>query len=62
MVTTDDLSCLADKIRCLRNHGAVINDLQRHHGPKPFILADHTEAGYNQRMTDMQAALGASNE
>ena len=57
MVTTNNKE-LAEKIRVLRDHGAVISDLQRHLGPKPYLLADHIEAGYNQRMTDMQAALG----
>jgi dTDP-4-amino-4,6-dideoxygalactose transaminase len=37
-----------------------MSDLQRHLGPRPYLLADHTEAGYNQRMTDIQAALGAA--
>jgi len=59
MITTNDEN-LALKLRCLRDHGASISDLQRHHGPKPFLLADHPEAGYNQRMTDIQAALGAA--
>jgi len=57
MVTTND-PILADKIRCLRDHGSSISDLQRHQGPKPYLLADHIEAGYNQRMTDIQGALG----
>lgn len=57
MVTTKD-SDLADKIRRLRDHGAAISDFQRHLGPKPYLLADHPEAGYNQRMTDIQGALG----
>lgn len=59
MVTTSD-SSLADKIRCLRDHGATISDLQRHLGMKPYLLADHTEAGFNQRMTDIQGALGSA--
>ena len=59
MVTTDD-KALAEKIRCLRDHGATMSDLQRHMGAKPYLLADHPEAGYNQRMTDIQAALGAA--
>lgn len=59
MVTTDD-DRLAEKIRCLRDHGASISDLQRHVGPKPFLLSDHVYAGYNQRMTDLQAALGSA--
>jgi dTDP-4-amino-4,6-dideoxygalactose transaminase len=42
----------------LRDHGAAMSDLQRHLGAKPYLLADHPDAGYNQRMTDLQAALG----
>lgn len=57
MVTTDD-DALAERIRRFRDHGAVMSDRQRHLGPKPYLLADHTEAGYNQRMTDIQGALG----
>jgi perosamine synthetase len=59
MVTTHD-DRLAERIRCLRDHGASISDLQRHMGPKPFLLSDHVYAGYNQRMTDLQAALGSA--
>lgn len=59
MVTTADAN-LAEKIKCLRDHGATMSDLQRHQGAKPYLLADHPEAGYNQRMTDIQAALGSA--
>ena len=59
MITTND-KILAEKLRCLRDHGAVISDLQRHQGSKPYLLADHQEAGFNQRMTDLQAALGSA--
>lgn len=59
MVTTNDNE-LAEKIRCFRDHGASISDLQRHLGPKPYLLADHEYAGYNQRMTDLQGALGSA--
>ncbi|MGB0799317.1 MAG: DegT/DnrJ/EryC1/StrS family aminotransferase, partial [Planktomarina sp.] len=59
MVTTGD-EALAVKIQQLRDHGAVLSDLQRHLGPKPYLLADHIHAGYNQRMTDIQGALGAA--
>jgi perosamine synthetase len=59
MITTNNAQ-LAERLRCLRDHGAAMSDLQRHLGPKPYLLADHLEAGYNQRMTDLQAALGAS--
>jgi perosamine synthetase len=59
MITTND-DALADKLRRLRDHGAALSDLQRHLGARPYLLADHPDAGYNQRMTDMQAALGAA--
>ena len=51
---------LAEKLRRLRDHGAALSDLQRHVGPRPYLLADHLDAGYNQRMTDLQAALGSA--
>ncbi len=59
MVTTNNPD-LAETIRQLRDHGASMSDHQRHLGPKPYLLADHPLAGYNQRMTDFQAALGAA--
>lgn len=59
MITTND-DALADKLRRLRDHGAAMSDLQRHLGARPYLLADHPDAGYNQRMTDLQAALGAA--
>jgi len=59
MVTTQD-DQLAEKIRRLRDHGAAMSDLQRHLGARPYLLADHPDAGYNQRMTDLQAALGSA--
>lgn len=59
MITTQS-DVLAEKLRRLRDHGAAVTDLQRHHGARPYLLADHLDAGYNQRMTDLQAALGAA--
>lgn len=59
MITTQDDE-LATKLRRLRDHGAAMSDLQRHFGPRPYLLADHPDAGYNQRMTDFQAALGSA--
>jgi perosamine synthetase len=59
MVTTAS-GDLADRVRRLRDHGAAISDLQRHHGARPYLLADHPDAGYNQRMTDVQGALGSA--
>ncbi len=38
----------------------AMTDLQRHLGARPYLLADHPDAGYNQRMTDIQAALGSA--
>ena len=59
MITTNDES-LAKKIRILRDHGAEISDFQRHNGPKPYLLPEFPEAGFNFRMTDIQGALGFS--
>jgi perosamine synthetase len=59
MITTED-AALAEKLRRLRDHGAAMSDLQRHLGARPYLLADHPDAGYNQRMTDIQGALGSA--
>lgn len=59
MITTQS-DTLAEKLRRLRDHGAAMTDLQRHMGARPYLLADHPYAGYNQRMTDLQAALGSA--
>lgn len=59
MITLEN-DALAEKIRQLRDHGAAMSDLQRHLGARPYLLADHPLAGYNQRMTDFQAALGSA--
>jgi perosamine synthetase len=59
MITTQS-DALAEKLRRLRDHGASMTDLQRHMGARPYLLADHPDAGYNQRMTDLQAALGSA--
>lgn len=57
MLTTND-DALAKHLDMLRNHGASISEEQRHHGPKPYILAAYDIVGYNYRMTDLQGALG----
>ena len=57
-MVTSKHSDLSEKIQQLRDHGAVMSDLQRHLGSQPYLLADHIHAGYNQRMTDLQGALG----
>ena len=59
MITTNDDE-LAEKMRSIRDHGAAMSDFQRHHGAKPYLLAEHPYAGYNFRMTDIQASLGVT--
>jgi perosamine synthetase len=48
--------------RCLelRDHGALLNDFTRHKSNEPYIMSDHFAAGYNFRMTDIQACLALS--
>jgi len=57
MVTTDD-NALAERVNRLRNHGASVSEEARHRGPKPYLLADYDEVGFNYRMTDVQGAIG----
>ncbi|NOT37109.1 MAG: DegT/DnrJ/EryC1/StrS family aminotransferase [Saprospiraceae bacterium] len=57
MLTTNNDS-LAEKMNCLRNHGASLSEEQRHKGPKPYILPEFDMVGYNYRMTDLQGAVG----
>ncbi len=57
MVTTHD-DDLAETMAMLRNHGASISEEHRHHGPRPYLLADFNLLGFNYRMTDLQGAVG----
>ena len=57
MITTNN-DQLAERLGILRNHGASISEEQRHNGPRPYILPDFDECGYNYRMTDLQGAIG----
>lgn len=59
MITTND-DKLAEKMRSMRDHGAAMSDFQRHHGTRPYLLAEHLYAGFNYRMTDIQASLGVT--
>lgn len=59
MITTDNEE-LAELMRSLRDHGASISDLQRHHGAKPYLLPEFPVLGYNFRMTDIQASIGST--
>jgi perosamine synthetase len=57
MVTTQNHN-LAERVQILRNHGASVSEEERHHGPKPYLLADFDVLGFNYRMTDLQGAIG----
>ena len=57
MITTND-KALAERVHVLRNHGASVSEEQRHHGPRPYIMAEYNLLGYNYRMTDLQGAVG----
>ncbi len=57
MCTTNDQN-LADKINCLRNHGASLSEEQRHNSTAPYLMPDFNVLGYNYRMTDLQGAVG----
>jgi perosamine synthetase len=57
MITTNS-DRLAERARILRNHGASISEEERHTGPRPYLLPDFAELGFNYRMTDLQGAVG----
>tara|TARA_B100000575_G_scaffold285983_1_gene282050 strand:+ start:4463 stop:5647 length:1185 start_codon:yes stop_codon:yes gene_type:complete len=57
MITLNNQQYL-NKIRSLRDHGMNYgNDIKSN---KPSLMNDHENAGYNFRMTDIQASLGIS--
>ncbi len=56
MVLTDD-AALAKRMKKLRTHGSTVSADARHKG-KGFLLPEFNEAGFNYRMTDIQAAVG----
>lgn len=58
MLTTND-AALAERAICLRNHGASVPEEVRHRGARPYVLPDFDVLGFNFRMTDVQAAIGA---
>lgn len=57
-VLTTNNSQLNEMADCLRNHGASVSEEQRHLGPKPYLLPEFHEMGFNYRMTDFQGAIG----
>lgn len=56
MIMTDD-PVLAKRMRELRTHGSTVSADARDKG-HGFLLPEFNEAGYNYRMTDIQAAVG----
>ena len=56
MALTDD-PALAKRMRELRTHGSTVSADARDKG-KGFLLPEFPEAGYNYRMTDINAAVG----
>jgi perosamine synthetase len=56
MLVTDDEEWAA-RARVLRSAGASISDLARHEA-RGVLLQQYFDAGYNYRMTDVQAAIG----
>ncbi|HMD50083.1 MAG TPA: DegT/DnrJ/EryC1/StrS family aminotransferase, partial [Bryobacteraceae bacterium] len=56
LIATND-PALAAKARVLRSTGASSSDLERHHA-KGTLIPQYENAGYNYRMTDLQAAIG----
>ena len=56
MIMTDD-PALAKRMRELRTHGSTVSADARDKG-KGFLLPEFPEAGYNYRMTDINAAVG----
>ncbi|MDL2259348.1 DegT/DnrJ/EryC1/StrS family aminotransferase [Deltaproteobacteria bacterium OttesenSCG-928-K17] len=49
---------LAEKMACLRSHGASVSEEQRHGGGRPYLLPDFNVLGFNYRMSDLQGAMG----
>ena len=58
MVLTEN-EALAKRMRELRTHGSTVSADARHHG-QGYLLPEFPEAGYNYRMTNLQAALGVA--
>ena len=59
MITTNNEE-YANRLCSLRNHGMDVIDSKDEIANKPYNMLDHSYAGYNFRMTDIQAALGNS--
>ena len=56
MITVQDRA-VAERLRRLRQHAMDVSDVARH-AARDIVIEHYPERGWNQRMTDMQAALG----
>lgn len=52
---------IAHQVRALRDHGAAVDDFRRHSAGET-LLPDYVWAGFNYRMTDLQASLGLAQQ
>ncbi|RQO82125.1 UDP-4-amino-4,6-dideoxy-N-acetyl-beta-L-altrosamine transaminase [Acidovorax sp. FJL06] len=59
IITTQD-DALAAKLRLLRSHGMTRDPAQMDHAPEGAWYYEQQQLGFNYRLTDLQAALGAS--
>ncbi|KZT15183.1 UDP-4-amino-4,6-dideoxy-N-acetyl-beta-L-altrosamine transaminase [Acidovorax sp. GW101-3H11] len=59
IVTTQD-DAIAAKLRLLRSHGMTRDPAQMDHAPEGAWYYEQQQLGFNYRLTDLQAALGAS--
>lgn len=50
---------LAERLSCLRSHGATLSEEQRHSSNRPYLMADFNVLGFNYRMSDLQGAVGS---
>ena len=58
LITADET--IARQVQSLRDHGASKSDLARHLGARSYLLPEFNVVGYNNRMTDLQGALGVA--
>ncbi len=56
-IITTNIKRIAEQARILRSHGASISDHLRH-SAKKVSIETYTTAGFNYRLTDIQAAIG----
>lgn len=56
---TTNAAELAERLSCLRSHGATISEEQRHSSNSPYLMPDFNVLGYNYRLSDLQGAVGS---